>query len=173
MNALVEHDGTGTRGMEGTNKFLSISMGEEVYGIEVLRIKEIIEYGGITSVPMMPDFIRGAFNLRGRGVPILDLSIRFGGSATETGRRTCVVIVEAQADSGERFDVGLLVDAVNEVVDVEPGSVEPAPTLGGKLRTDFLKGMAKVEGKFIILLALDRILLIDDVMDAVKHTSEV
>lgn len=144
------------------NKYLSIAMGAEAFGIPVLRVKEIIEFAPITPVPMMPAFIRGSINLRGRGVPVMDLAVRFGRAETDIGRRTCIVIVEARPSGGTRFDVGLLVDAVNAVTDIDPVAIEPTPSFGGKIRTDFMAGMAKVERGFIIMLDVDRILSMDD-----------
>lgn len=155
------------------NKHLCIAMDGEAYGIPVLRVKEIIQYDTVTPIPMMPPFIRGAINLRGRGVPVVDLAARFGHAATEVARRTCIVIVEARPEDGERFDVGLLVDAVNEVRDIDAGSIEPPPSFGGKIRTDFMEGMAKVESGFIILLSVDRIVSLDDLSRAADAAQSV
>lgn len=150
------------------NKYLSISLGDNRYGIEVLRIREIIEYAAITPVPMMPPFVRGSINLRGRGVPVIDLAIRFGRTETAIIRRTCIVIVETGADGSGGDMVGLLVDAVNEVVDLDSAEIEPAPSFGGKLRIEFMRGMAKVKGEFVILLDVDRVLAVDEFTQAAQ-----
>lgn len=161
------------RGGIGHNidRYVTFSLNGERYGIEVLRIREIIEYAGMTPVPMYPRFIRGACNLRGHGVPVLDLSLRFGGGETAIGRRTCVVIVEAQPPGVERFQVGLLVDAVNEVVGIAPEAIEEAPTLGGTLHTDYVRGLGKASNGFVVLLDIDRILTLDD-NQPTGHTAE-
>lgn len=164
MNLAGVHSNSTPRTGGGAelNKYLSISLGDNRYGIEVLRIREIIEYAAITPVPMMPPFVRGSINLRGRGVPVIDLAIRFGRSETAVIRRTCIVIVEADVVGLSGDMVGLLVDAVNEVVDLDVNEIEPPPSFGGKLRTEFMRGMAKVKGEFVILLNVDRILAVDD-----------
>lgn len=154
------------------DKFLSITLGENRYGIDVLRIREIIEYATITPVPMMPPFVRGSINLRGKGVPVIDLAIRFGRGETEVRRRTCIVIVEMNPEGGSGEMVGLLVDAVNEVVDLDAGEIEPSPNFGGKLRTEFMRGMAKVKGEFVILLDIDRVLAVDEFSQVMQALTE-
>ncbi|MDH5693654.1 MAG: chemotaxis protein CheW [Gammaproteobacteria bacterium] len=144
------------------DKFLSFKMGNENFGIGILSVKEIIEYGGITDVPMMPDFVRGAINLRGHVVPVMDLAIRLGRKPQEVSRRTCVVIVEVMSE-GYKLDVGIVVDAVNEVIDIVPENIEPAPTLGGKVKTEFLKGMGKIGEKFLVLLNIENVLTLKDI----------
>jgi len=144
------------------NKYLSIRVASQNFGIGVLTIKEIIEYGQVTSIPMMPSFVCGTINLRGHGVPVLDLAARFGGSASQVSNRSCIVIVEAPADGGGACDVGLLVDAVDEVVDIAPEDIESAPSLGGRIRTDFFAGMGKVKGRFVLLLDIGRLLAMDE-----------
>lgn len=152
------------------NKYLSVTVHGETYGIQVLKIREIIEYAEETELPMMPAFVRGAINLRGAGVPVIDLARRLGGKGTTVGRRSCIVIVEAPAG----YDVGLLVDAVNEVVDIGPGDIEAAPNFGGKLKNDFLHGMGKVKGRFVKLLEVDRVLDPDELGPVVQNgTSEL
>ncbi|MGE5650868.1 MAG: chemotaxis protein CheW, partial [Bacillota bacterium] len=120
------------------------------------------EYGGVTTVPMMPDCIRGVINLRGAVVPVMDLSSRFGRRATEVGKRTCIVIVEIEA-GGEQQVVGVMVDAVNAVLEIPASEIEPAPSFGAKIRTDFIAGMGKVGGKFVILLNVDNVLSAEEV----------
>src|SRR5690606_37938150 len=107
-------------------QFLTFMLSGETYAIGILHIKEIIEYGQVTAVPMMPEFIRGVINLRGRVVPVVDLAARFGRKATAVGKRTCIVILEIEADRDERQDIGVVVDAVNEVLEIPQEEVEPA-----------------------------------------------
>jgi purine-binding chemotaxis protein CheW len=143
-------------------QYLTFMLGSEVFAIGILAIKEIIEYGSLTVVPMMPECIRGVINLRGAVVPVMDLSARFGKKAAEVSKRTCIVIVEIEAD-GEAQDVGVIVDAVNEVLDIPASEIEPAPAFGTKIRTDFIHGMGKVNGKFVILLDVNYVLSIDEI----------
>jgi purine-binding chemotaxis protein CheW len=132
-----------------------------MFAIGILNIKEIIEYGSLTEVPMMPEFIRGVINLRGAVVPVVDLAARFGRKRTEVTRRTCIVIIEVETDD-EKHDVGLVVDSVSEVLEIAAGEIEPAPSFGTKIRADFIHGMGKVNGKFVIILSVNDVLSLDD-----------
>jgi purine-binding chemotaxis protein CheW len=142
-------------------QFLTFLIGGEPFAISILVIKEIIEFGNITSVPLMPDFIRGVLNLRGQVLPVIDLAARFGRAQTEVARRTCVVIIEMDND-GEKQDVGVLVDSVSEVMDIPADMIQPSPAFGAKIRVDFINGMVEVDGRFIIILNVDRVLSIDE-----------
>jgi purine-binding chemotaxis protein CheW len=147
-------------------QYLTFMLGGEMFAIGILGIKEIIEYAGLTEVPMMPPCIRGVINLRGAVVPVMDLSSRFGKPATAFTKRTCIVIVEVETESegrGERQDMGMVVDAVNAVLEIASSEIEPAPAFGAKIRTDFIEGLGKVNGKFVILLDVNRVLSVDDV----------
>lgn len=141
---------------EQMGQYLTFILAGEIYSIGILGIKEIIEYGTVTSVPMMPSFIRGVINLRGAVVPVLDLQARFGTGRTEAARRTCIVIVEVR-NATEKLDVGILVDAVNEVVGIPAEDIEPAPTLGSSIDTRFVAGMGKVNGQFVVILNVDQV----------------
>ena len=143
-------------------QYLTFMLAAETFAIGILSIKEIIEYHGLTEVPMMPPCVRGVINLRGAVVPVLDLLSRFGREPSAVTKRSCIVIVELTADDGERQVVGVVVDAVNEVMDIDPADVEPAPAFGARIRTDFIAGMGKVRGKFVILLNVDRVLSLDE-----------
>ena len=140
-----------------SSQYLTFSIGREIFAIDILYVKEIIEHSQLTVVPLMPDYIRGVINLRGSVVPVIDLSARFGGRATELTRRTCVVIVEMDV-AGERRDVGIMVDAVSEVLDMLNADIEPAPLFGAHIRADFIHGMGKVDGKFVIILNVKSVL---------------
>jgi purine-binding chemotaxis protein CheW len=143
------------------NQYLTFQLGGEMFAIGILNIKEIIEYGSLTEVPMMPGFIRGVINLRGAVVPVVDLSARFGRKRTEVTRRTCIVIIEVETDD-EKHDVGLVVDSVSEVLEIAAGEIEPAPSFGTRIRADFIHGMGKVNGKFVIILSVNDVLSLDD-----------
>ncbi len=145
-------------------QYLTFMLAQEQFAIGILGIKEIIEYHGLTEVPMMPPCVRGVINLRGAVVPVLDLLARFGRPSSETTKRTCVVIVEV-AGAAERHVVGLLVDAVNEVLDIAPSDIEPPPSFGARIRSDFLQGVGKVRGKFVLLLDVNRALSLDEIGD--------
>jgi purine-binding chemotaxis protein CheW len=142
-------------------QYLTFLLGQEVFAIGILVIKEIIEFGDLTPVPMMPVFVRGVINLRGSVVPVVDLAARFGRPPVQRTRRTCIVIVEVE-DEGERQDVGLLVDAVNAVVEIADDQVEPPPAFGARIRTDFIQGMGKVDERFVIILNADKVLSTSD-----------
>lgn len=143
------------------HQYLTFMLSGETYAIGILGIKEIIEYGQLTEVPNMPGFIRGVINLRGAVVPVVDLAARFGKRETTVTRRTCIVIIEVD-NAGETQVIGVLVDAVNEVLDIPVTEIEPPPAFGAKIRSDFIRGMGKVEGKFVIILNADRVLSVDE-----------
>lgn len=143
------------------NQFLTFVLGKETLAIGILSIKEIIEYGQPTEVPMMPAFIRGVINLRGAVVPVLDLAARLNKTSAAATKKTCIVIVEAEV-AGERQVIGIIVDAVNEVLEIASTEIEPAPAFGTSIRTDYIAGLGKVNGRFVIILEVDRILSLED-----------
>lgn len=143
-------------------QYLTFMLSGEIFAIGILAVKEIIEYGALTKVPMMPACIRGVINLRGAVVPVMDLSSRFGTESMEVTKRTCIVIVEVAAD-GEHRDVGVIVDAVNEVLEIAATDIEPPPAFGAKICTDFVAGIGKVNGRFVILLNVDHVLSTDEI----------
>ena len=143
-------------------QYLTFSLGGEVFALGILNVKEIIEFGQITEIPMMPAFIRGVINLRGAVVPVIDLSARFGGSSSTVSRRTCIVIVEL-GDGEERQDLGVIVDAVNEVLEIPRADIEPPPSFGARIRADFIQGMGKVDGHFVIILNVERVLSTEEI----------
>ncbi|MET0125396.1 chemotaxis protein CheW [Pseudomonas caspiana] len=148
--------------VEEQEQYLTFMLGTEMFAIGILGIKEIIEYGNLTVVPMMPAFVRGVINLRGAVVPVVDLSARFGRPNSATTRRSCVVIIEASTADGQAQDIGLLVDTVSAVMDIPASQIEPPPSFGAKIRADFISGMAKVDGKFVIVLEVGQVLSIDE-----------
>ena len=151
------------RTSESPSQYLTFSLGGEMFAVGILNVKEIIEYGHLTEIPMMPSFIRGVINLRGSVVPVIDLSARFGSRVTEVSRRTCIVIVEV-TDEETRHDIGIMVDAVSEVLDIPGAEIEPPPTFGAKIRADFIFGMGKIAGKFVIILNIDKVLSIEEIV---------
>ena len=168
MNALVQDKAQGglatAQAVAEQKQYLTFMLGGEMFAIGILAIKEIIEYAGLTEVPMMPKCIPGVINLRGAVVPVMDLTARFGKPASAVTKRSCIVIVEIAAEGeSERHDIGVVVDAVNAVLEIAPSEIEPAPAFGAKIRTDFILGMGKVNGKFVILLNVNRVLSIEEI----------
>ena len=154
---------TATAASAEQQQYLTFKLGKEMFAVGILNIREIIEFGGLTTVPMMPRFVRGVINLRGAVVPVIDLAARFGREPAPVTRRTCTVIVELEADSGEqRQQLGLMVDSVSEVLEIPPDKVEPAPAFGAKVRADFIKGMGKVNEKFVIILNINSVLAVEE-----------
>ncbi|WP_295464477.1 chemotaxis protein CheW [uncultured Pseudomonas sp.] len=144
-----------------SRQFLTFQLAGDLYGVPTGCVREIIEYGAVTAVPMLPPALRGVINLRGAAVPVVDLGMRFHQQLTETSRRSCIVVLEIQV--GERAQVfGIVVDAVCEVLELASEAIEPAPRFGASIRTDFILGMAKQGAGFIILLDMDRVLGEDD-----------
>jgi len=161
MGALVKKEIHAAVSQQEEGQYLTFLIGGEMFAISILSIKEIIEYGSLTIVPMMPDFIRGVINLRGAVVPVVDLSARFDRTASEVTRRSCIVIIEVEADE-EKQDVGVVVDSVSEVLEIPAAEIEPAPSFGARIRADFISGMGKVDGKFVIILNAERVLSVDE-----------
>lgn len=142
---------------DDTNQYLIFTLNSESFAMDILQIREIIEFGHLTEVPMTPDMVRGVINLRGAVVPVIDLSARFGRGQTAIGRRTCIVILEI--DDGEALQtVGIVVDGVTEVLEIAAADIAPPPTFGARIRTDFVAGMSRVGGQFVIILDLARVL---------------
>jgi purine-binding chemotaxis protein CheW len=157
-------------GSEQTQQYLTFVLSGEVFAIGILAIKEIIEYAHLTPVPMTPEYVRGVLNLRGAVVPVLDLSVRFGKQASPVTKRTCIVIIEINV-AGECHDVGVVVDTVNAVLDIPASEIEPPPSFGARIRTDFIQGMGKVNGKFVILLDVNQVLATEELL-ALSETRE-
>ncbi|HEY6927013.1 MAG TPA: chemotaxis protein CheW [Steroidobacteraceae bacterium] len=151
-----------------TQQYLTFVLAGETFAMGILAIKEIIEYATLTEVPMMPRYVRGVINLRGAVVPVIDLPLRFGKPSSQVTKRTCIVIVEIVSrarqahEAAERHVVGVVVDAVNAVLDIPASEIEPPPAFGASIRTDFIQGMGKVNGRFVILLNVDHVLAADE-----------
>lgn len=139
-----------------TVQYLTFKLAEEIFALDVAKVREILEYTTITKVPQTPDFMRGVINLRGSVVPVVDLRLKFGMAKTEQTVNTCIIVVEVNMD-GETTVLGALADSVQEVIEMEPEQIEPAPHIGTSLNTDFIKGMGKHDGNFIMILDIDRV----------------
>lgn len=151
------------RTTESSRQYLIFTLNGDIYAVDIMCIREIIEYGQVTEVPMMPDTIRGVINLRGAVVPLIDLSARFGRGRSAAGRRSCSVILEvAGQDDRAAQTLGVVVDAVNEVLEIPAAEIEPAPAFGARLRTDFIAGMGRLGERFVVILDLARVLSFDE-----------
>jgi purine-binding chemotaxis protein CheW len=138
-------------------KYLTFTLASEEYGIGILKIKEIIGMMPVTSVPQTPQFVKGVINLRGKVVPVIDLRMRFGLETTNYTERTCIIVVEIDGQSGTVM-IGIVVDAVSEVLNIKSEDIEDTPAFGSKVKTSFILGMAKMEGGVKILLDIDKVL---------------
>ena len=154
--------------VEREGKYLTFNLAEEEYGIGILKIKEIIGMMPITSVPQTPSFVKGVINLRGKVIPVIDLRLRFGMGEIDYTERTCIIVVEIEGQAGTVM-IGVVVDSVSEVLSIKREEIENTPTFGAKLNTDYILGMAKIEGGVKILLDIDRVLSRDEV-DTLEQT---
>jgi len=145
-----------------SDQHLTFVLSDEEFAIPVMTIREIIEYGHLTNVPMVPDFIQGVVNLRGNVVPVISLSNKFGLDNKPINKRTCIIIMDTQLE-GETVVMGIVVDKVLQVIEILFDNIEPAPTLGAKIRTDFIKGMGKIDDNFIIILDVVRVLSAEEI----------
>ncbi len=142
-------------------KYLTFRLGEEEYGLEILKVQEIIGMQEITSIPRTPDFMKGVINLRGKVIPVVDLRLKFGMAEAEVSRKTCIIVVQISQESGNII-MGIVVDEVSEVLEIGSEEIEPAPSFGSRLDTNFILGMARTDKAVKILLDLEKILSHDE-----------
>lgn len=145
-------------------QYLSFYLGDEEYALEILRVKEIIEYKQVTKVPSTPSYVRGVINLRGSVIPVVDLRSKFGMDYTEISKWTCIVIIEVQLDEDERTVMGIMCDRVSDVIELGDEDIDEVPEFGARIRVDCLKGMGKVDGRLNMLLDIDQVLSNDEIM---------
>lgn len=139
-------------------KYLTFSLGNEYYGVAVLKVREIIRMTAITSVPQMPSYVRGVINLRGKIIPVIDLRLRLGLADTAATDQTCIIVVQGQFAEGKTAQVGLVVDGVEEVINVVTSDIEGPPSFGAQMSAEYIIGMAKIKGTVKTLLNIDRVL---------------
>jgi purine-binding chemotaxis protein CheW len=144
-----------------TTQFLTFRLGDEVFALDISKVREVLDFTSVTKVPRTPDFMRGVINLRGSVVPVVDLRLKFGMTRTENSVNTCVIITEVTVD-GDTTVLGALADSVQEVLDLDAEHIAPAPRIGSKLRTEFIKGMGKRNDQFIIILDVDKVFSADE-----------
>jgi purine-binding chemotaxis protein CheW len=152
-----------TRALHEAQQVLTFHIGGDTYAIDILRVREIVEYQTVTRVPTAPAWIRGVVNLRGSVVPALDLAVKLGLPGAPVGRRTCIVLVEVELQ-GEETVLGIIADAVDQVVDLSPADVQPPPSFGARVHPDYLLGLAKLDSRLALLLDIDRILTTDELL---------
>jgi purine-binding chemotaxis protein CheW len=149
-------------------KYLTFVLGHETYGLAVLKVREIIRMQDITLVPQMPEYIKGVLNLRGKIIPVVDLRIKFGLASVETTERTCIVVVQVSLPSKATIQMGLVVDAVEEVLNIAASDIEETPDFGAKLNTEQILGMAKAKGTVMTLLDIDRVVSADGLQEVAE-----
>jgi purine-binding chemotaxis protein CheW len=166
QEAMVGTDQSGMSGVD-TGKFLTFCLGDEEYGIEILKVREIIGMMPITPVPRTPEFIRGVINLRGKVIPVVDLRLKFGMPSVEQTEETCVIVVHADG-----VEMGTIVDKVSEVSDIDSENIEEAPFFGDEVQTDYILGLGKSAGRVTLLLDIDRALETECVIDLPTSETE-
>jgi len=137
-------------------QYLTFKLGDEVYALDIGKVREVLDLTTITKVPRTPEFMRGVINLRGSVVPVVDLRLKFGMAMTERTVNTCIIITEVTVDSDTTV-LGALADSVQEVLELDPANIAPPPKIGTKLRTEFIRGMGKRDDRFIMILDIDRV----------------
>ncbi len=157
-------------GISETLQCLTFKLADEIFAVDVAKVREILDFSTVTKVPQTPDFMRGVINLRGSVVPVVDMRLKFGMTATAKTVNTCIIVMEIMLDN-ETAVVGALADSVQEVLELEPENIEPAPRIGTKLNTDFLVGMGKHNESFIMILNIDKVFTLDE-LSAVKEGGE-
>ena len=166
--AMIEHlagainsDLSEDEAANGVQKYLSFMLDREIFAFNIMGIKEIIEYGNINRIPMVPDYIRGVTNLRGSVVPVIDLSVRLGKLRLPVTKKTCIIIVEVKSGD-ETVDVGVVIDSIYEVSGFREADIEPAPSFGAGIPAEYIEGMGKRGDNFVVLLNASRVLSIDE-----------
>ncbi len=143
-------------------QYLSFNLEDEVFALDISKVREVLDFTTVTKVPKTPDYMRGIINLRGSVVPVIDMRLKFGMTETEKTVNTCIIIVETTLD-GEKISIGALADSVQEVFDLDADQVEPPPKIGTRLNIDFIKGMGKRDGEFVIILNIDEVFSAEEI----------
>jgi purine-binding chemotaxis protein CheW len=149
-----------------TTQYLTFMLRDEVFALDIGKVREVLDFTTVTKVPQTPDFMRGVINLRGNVVPVVDMRLKFGMTVTEKSVNTCVIITEVNLD-GEGTVLGAMADSVQEVLDLEPGEIEPPPRIGTKLNTEFIRGMGKRDEQFIMILDIDKVFSAVELKDVI------
>ncbi len=157
------------QGVSKSEKYLTFNLSGEQYGLEIIKVKEIIGLMDITRVPRIPDFVRGVINLRGKVIPVIDLRKKFSMESTEDTEQTCIIVVDIMQDNLS-LQMGIIVDSVSEVLDIQDDIVEETPTFGTSVSTNFIKGIAKTKGGVKILLNIEEVLTTDELQSVTEST---
>lgn len=168
VSAQLEQVNKAVQDREG--KYLTFALANEEFGLEILKVREIIGIMEITAVPQTPEYVRGVINLRGQVIPVVDLRAKFGMEATETTDQTCIIVVEISQDD-RKFNTGIVVDHVQEVLDIVGDQIEDAPQFGSNVATDFILGMGKIGDSVKILLDIDKVLACEELKSFFNNTS--
>ncbi len=155
-----------------TSQYLTFKLENEVFALDISKVREVLDFTSITKVPETPDFMLGVINLRGSVAPVVDMRLKFGMTPSEVTVNTCIIIVEIELD-GETTVLGALADSVEEVLELDPEQIEPPPRIGMRLKTKFIKGMGKRDDEFIIILDIDKVFSSDELAMAQEMTEEV
>lgn len=147
--------------IQDTGQYLTFTLGEEVFALDIATVREVLEYTSITQIPRMPPFMKGVINLRGHAVPVMDMRLKFGMEATQQTVNTCIIIAEVQCE-GENLILGALADSVREVVNINQADIEHAPSMGAAIDTEFLRGIGKMDEEFILLLDIKKSFSLDE-----------
>jgi purine-binding chemotaxis protein CheW len=158
-------------GITETTQYLTFKLEDEIFALDITKVREVLDFTTIAKVPRTPEFMRGVINLRGSVVPVVDMKLKFGMARTDKTVNTCIIITEVMVDN-ETTVIGALADSVQEVLDLEAGNIEPAPKIGTRLNTEFIKGMGKQNDQFIIILDIDRVFTVDE-LASVQATQTV
>lgn len=159
---FVQEDIMSIAGVAESTQYLTFKLDDEVFAVDIAKVREVLDFTSVTKVPRTPEFMRGVINLRGSVVPVVDLRLKFGLSKTEKTVNTCIIITEVTVDN-ETTILGALADSVQEVIELESGQIEPAPKIGLRLKTEFIKGMGKQNERFLILLDIDKVFSTEDI----------
>jgi purine-binding chemotaxis protein CheW len=151
-------------------QYLTFKLEDEIFALDITKVREVLDFTTIARIPRTPEFMRGVINLRGSVVPVVDMKLKFGMTKTEKSVNTCIIITEVTVDN-ETAVIGALADSVQEVLDLDPDNIEPAPKIGTRLNTEFIKGMGKHNDRFIIVLDIDRVFSVND-LAAVQSTQQ-
>ena len=158
--------------MADTTQFLTFGLGDDIFALDVIKAKEVLDFSEVTQVPQTPDYMLGVINLRGSVVPVIDMRRKFNMEVADRTRNSCIVVVEVDVD-GEPVTVGALADSVREVIDLDPSQIEPPPRIGTRLNTEFIKGMGNLDDRFVIILDIDKVFSLDDLEFAQNVGEEI
>ena len=161
-------------GIVDVRQYLTFTLDDELFAVDVAKVREVLDFTNITKIPRTPEYMRGVINLRGSVVPVIDLRLKFGMSKTENKINTCIIVLEIKLEE-ETIILGALADSVQEVFELEPEQIEPAPKFGTKFRAEFLRGMGKREDNFIMILDMDKVFSSDElaIVQQSENVSEV